>query len=138
MLVHSIGWGFAQYIPKRRPKPLTAGEVRKRKAETDTPDSKVRLYIESPDGTKTFECARLRDPSGADVFPCLHVCIDEGPTGFPGMIYLATRSRLTITCDYFHRVHNDWLLAVGHSGLVDIRNQYKSVGKMRRAPWNNE
>eukprot|EP00971_Amphidinium_carterae_P328760 6460802-Amphidinium_carterae.2 len=138
MLLHSIGWGFGQYIPKRRPLPLSTGQVRHRKAQVDGTGDSSRLYFESSDGTKVFEISRLKDGAGAEVYPCLHVCIDEGPTGFPGMIYLASRGRMSVTCDHFHRMHNDWLLGVGHSGLVAIRNAFKAVGKMRRAPWGSE
>eukprot|EP00971_Amphidinium_carterae_P276856 5494429-Amphidinium_carterae.3 len=137
MLVQSVGWGFGQYIPKRRPVAIVEGQTRKQTTRPDG-EQRVRNYFEGPGGEKVYEIARLVALDKREVLPCLHLCIDEGPTGWPASVYLAARGRITVTPDTFHRQHNDWLLAIGHSGLVDVRNAYKPLGKLRRAPWSSE
>eukprot|EP00971_Amphidinium_carterae_P139517 2764327-Amphidinium_carterae.1 len=72
------------------------------------------------------------------LYPVLHVCVDQGSVGWAGLQYACTKLRITLTGDVFHRRHNDFLLALGDAECVNLRLAFKTLCRLQRAPWGSD
>eukprot|EP00971_Amphidinium_carterae_P230802 4580156-Amphidinium_carterae.1 len=63
--------------------------------------------------------------------------LDQGTIGWPLGLYIVygLHARATVNFDIWHRVHNDWGLALKHMGLSTVKAAAQVALKMRGAPW---
>lgn len=52
----------------------------------------------------------LRYVDGSPHLPTIHICMDQGPVGWPAMQFYAfhCKAHATLHFDHLHRMHNDW------------------------------
>eukprot|EP00971_Amphidinium_carterae_P110299 2185300-Amphidinium_carterae.2 len=133
-----LGFGLASFIPKSRCQELREG-ARRYLAEVVHPESGVKVSrscIEEQDGSRRMELPRVC-VNGQEKLPALHMTLDQGSIGWPLGLYIVygLHVRGTVNFDIWHRVHNDWGLALKHMGLTTVKAAGQVALKMRGAPW---
>eukprot|EP00971_Amphidinium_carterae_P249494 4952219-Amphidinium_carterae.1 len=119
--MHScLGFSVASYLPKLVCGALHVG-ARRYLAAVESPQREkqvLRSCIEESDGSRYLELPR-QSVNGEEVLPTLHMVLDQGSIGWPLGLYVVygLRCRATVHFDIWHRVHNDWNLALKHCGL---------------------
>lgn len=131
------GFGLSHFLPKVRARAAGPGE-RRYMATIMGHDGQPtkRSCLETEDKQRIIEVPRfLRD--GAPMTPVLHVSCDQGSIGLPALLHLqgAVGLRMTITCDIFHRIHNDLADSASQAGMTILRLEYLAVAKMRQGPF---
>eukprot|EP00971_Amphidinium_carterae_P136579 2706124-Amphidinium_carterae.1 len=137
LLRRTVGWGLEQYIPLYIPSRLLEGE------QTYLVEVKLRssvmkrLCVTSPGGERRFASTR-RFIGPTEVFAQLHMSQDQGGVGWVGSKFLETKLMMTTSPDLFHRVSNDFGLAVGAAGLDRLKKAFRPVGKLYRGAFQTD
>eukprot|EP00971_Amphidinium_carterae_P161755 3206590-Amphidinium_carterae.1 len=129
---------LSRYKPASSCGVSTRGEVRSKiSAKEGDAERKYRICVKVEGEANRWLLQRVF-AGDEEIAPSLHVSIDQGSVGFAGMMFLCTRLRVTCCADVFHRIHNDYLLSIGHCDLAPIRCAFKKLNKLRRGAWANE
>eukprot|EP00971_Amphidinium_carterae_P077754 1537392-Amphidinium_carterae.1 len=133
-----LGCGLASFIPKMRCQALNEGS-RRYLAQVESPHRACKVSrscIEDSDGSRRMELPRV-SVNGEETLPALHMTLDQGSIGWPLGLYIVygLHARATVSFDIWHRVHNDWGLALKYMGLSTVKAAGQVALKMRAAPW---
>lgn len=141
-LILGVGWGLAEFIPRRPPAALQQGE--RRYISQIVPPAKSgppqpRACIVDKDGNTRLEVPRVM-LAGRAQYPVLHLAMDQCSVGWSGGLWLclAQKLRMTLAMDPLHRLHNDWVGAVCSTGLALIRLEFRLVCRMRLGPFSSQ
>ena len=141
MLRETTSNGLAAFQPARRWVCLSSGEHRYREAAGPAgAGCRRRCARQLPHGERVYECPVEHNEDGSEKYKILHVSIDQGQHGLAAWLWalLGKGLRMTLTCDIFHRVHNDVLAATAASGLASVRLDACHILKYKEGPFKSE
>lgn len=141
MLMVSVGVGLAHFLPQRRLLRLDPGDRRELVQVTRREDDEKedRAVITTSSGDRRYELPRQKI-DGCSVWPALHLSMDQGSIGLPGILFLVHHCGIRATCHFvvFHRLNNDVLDSIVGSGLAMVRLSFYQVIRMRRGPFGGQ
>ena len=141
MLQEICGKGLMAFLPPRRWLPLAAGEKRYRESTRMEEGVEVRRCARKlVGGERLYEVPKAYFSDGTPKVDILHVTIDQGQHGLAAWLWclMGKGVRMSLTCDLFHRIHNDLLAATSAAGLAGVRLDATHVLKYKEGPFKSE
>ena len=141
MLQETCGKGLMGFLPPRRWLPLVSGEKRYREKTRLEDGAEVRRCARQlAGGERLYEVPKAFLSDGTPKVDILHVTIDQGQHGLAAWLWclMGKGVRMSLTCDLFHRIHNDLLAATSAAGLAGVRLDATHVLKYKEGPFKSE